>query len=60
MTKKRILSLILAVAMVFALLPANFTAMKAEAAASNRVVGYFPSYRTYAMNSIDFSAMMSQ
>ncbi len=57
MTKKRVLSLILAVAMVLTLLPANFATMKVEAAASKRVVGYFPSYRTYTMNSVDFSAM---
>lgn len=58
MTKRKILSMILAIVMVLTMMPANFTTMTAKAATSGkRIVGYFPSYRTYAMNSVDFSAM---
>lgn len=58
MTKRKILSLFLAIIMVLSMMPASFTTMTAQAAASgNRVVGYFPSYRTYTMNSVDFSAL---
>ena len=55
---KKILSAFLAVLMLTSILPlsmANTT--KVSAATNTRVVGYFPSYRTYAINSVDFSAM---
>lgn len=58
MTKKRVFSLILAMVMVLSLITTNFTSMEAHAASTgNRVVGYFPAYRMYTVDSIDFSAM---
>ena len=63
MFKKRSLVLVLVAAILFSLLPTNIGAGKVSAASYNaetagrRVVGYLPSYRTYTVDSIDFSAM---
>jgi len=58
MQKKRFLSLILSLLMVCSILMMNSQAIEAQAASTpNRVVGYFPSYRMYKIDSIDFSAM---
>jgi len=58
MIKRRFLSLILAVVLVLCLIPANFTKVEVNAASSGtRVVGYFPAYRMYTVNSVDFSAL---
>ncbi len=57
MNKKKVVSILLAVVMVFSLIPANHKTAEVQAATGKRVVGYFPSYRTYAINSIDYSAM---
>ncbi|MBR1930323.1 MAG: RICIN domain-containing protein [Lachnospiraceae bacterium] len=63
MFKKRSLVLVLVAAILFSLLPTNIGIGKVSAAAydaetaGRRVVGYLPSYRTYALDSIDFSAM---
>lgn len=58
MTKKGVISLILAFVMALSVFTANFTTMEAQAASqTNRVVGYFPAYRMYTVDSIDFSAM---
>ena len=57
MNKKKVVSILLAVVMVFSLIPASHKTAEVQAASNKRVVGYFPSYRTYAINSIDYSAM---
>ena len=63
MFKKRKLALALVAAFVMTLLPGTGAASKVSAASYNaetagrRVVGYLPSYRTYAVDSIDFSAL---
>ncbi|MCR5736623.1 MAG: hypothetical protein K6G64_03135 [Eubacterium sp.] len=57
MNKKKVVSILLAVVMVFSLIPASHKTAEVKAASNKRVVGYFPSYRTYAINSIDYSAM---
>lgn len=58
MVKRRILSLILTAVMALSLIPANIAPSEVKAASTGRrVVGYFPSYRISAVNSIDFSAL---
>ena len=63
MFKKKGLAMILVTTMVFSLFSAGWTTRKTNAASYNaetagrRVVGYLPSYRTYAIDSIDFSAL---
>ena len=58
--KKRVFSLMLSIVMTLISIPANVATkeVKVEAAsAGRRVVGYFPSYRMYTIDSIDFSAL---
>ncbi len=58
MIRKKLMAVLLSVAMIATMAPATSKTQEVKAAsAGTRVVGYFPSYRTYAINSVDFSAM---
>lgn len=58
MKKRKFISLILSIIMVCSIFMANSQVIESQAASTpNRVVGYFPSYRMYKIDSIDFSAM---
>ena len=57
---KKIISFVLALCMVVTAFGTTGFATKTKevkAATNNRVVGYFPSYRTYAIDSVDYSAL---